>query len=539
VHKALFSWEALFLDAGETCAKANTPDRDNSTITNPLNKEESGIAVSPSVTESTAQPSDHPSNGANLFNKLPLGISLGESATVKKSVKRLPACHREEVKIFLKRARAAYGRTALCLSGGAMMGNYHFGIVKALMEQDCLPDIISGTSAGSVIGALVCTRSADELKRDFKPEVLQPHLTCFSKRWPDRLKSLWHNGHLFDNQDWLDLIRWFTCGDLTFEEAYKKTGRVLCITLSATHQKAPPVLLNYISSPHVVIASAIVASAAVPGFVKPVTLQIKDSNGNVNNQAEHKDQLYWDGSIKQDIPLSGLAEMFNCQFFVTAQCNPHIVPFFYAWKGGVGRPSRWSSGSGDNSWRGGFLLSALELYLKNDMTAKFRFLDDLEAANKIISSMFTQVTYSGTTTIVPDTVLRDYFVLFTDPTLHDMRRFFKGGNVAAYQHCAMIKEHYKVARALEECLASLEADEYEGLPFKPIRRRMSQFRTQADERTKFGGITSSGKVDCIDDNTTMTDSCSDGYDDECENSGFDGIECSIAPKRFEGNFGLK
>jgi hypothetical protein len=30
--------------------------------------------------------------------------------------------HRLEVLAFLKRARAAYGRTALCLSGGAMMG---------------------------------------------------------------------------------------------------------------------------------------------------------------------------------------------------------------------------------------------------------------------------------------------------------------------------------------------------------------------------------------------------------------------------------
>jgi hypothetical protein len=34
--------------------------------------------------------------------------------------------HRIEVLSFLKRARAAYGRTALCLSGGAMMGMFIF-----------------------------------------------------------------------------------------------------------------------------------------------------------------------------------------------------------------------------------------------------------------------------------------------------------------------------------------------------------------------------------------------------------------------------
>ena len=34
----------------------------------------------------------------------------------------LSVLHRMEILLFLKRARAAYGRTALCLSGGAMMG---------------------------------------------------------------------------------------------------------------------------------------------------------------------------------------------------------------------------------------------------------------------------------------------------------------------------------------------------------------------------------------------------------------------------------
>jgi predicted acylesterase/phospholipase RssA len=68
-------------------------------------------------------------------------------------------------------------------------------------------------------------------------------------------------------------------------------------------------------------------------------------------------ETYVDGSIEQDIPVAGLAEIFNCQFFIAAQCNPHIVPFFYNSKGGVGRPSRWSSGTQEASWRGGFLLA--------------------------------------------------------------------------------------------------------------------------------------------------------------------------------------
>jgi hypothetical protein len=82
-------------------------------------------------------------------------------------LKPLPlSAHKQELIEVLRAARAAYGRTALCLSGGAGMGSYHFGHLKGLMETDCLPHIISGTSAGSAVGALVCTRTNEVCKND-------------------------------------------------------------------------------------------------------------------------------------------------------------------------------------------------------------------------------------------------------------------------------------------------------------------------------------------------------------------------------------
>lgn len=154
------------------------------------------------------------------------------------------------------------------------------------------------------------------------------------------------------------------------------------------------------------IGSAVIASAAVPGLINPVRLEVKGPDGKISYQGE-KDQTYWDGSIEQDIPTSGLAEMLNCQFFIAAQCNPHIVPFFYNPRGGVGRPTRWSSGKRIDAWRGGFLLSALEMYLKSDMIAKSHFLNDIEAAIGFTSSMFIQ-QFVGSTTIVPQVSLIDY-----------------------------------------------------------------------------------------------------------------------------------
>lgn len=422
----------------------------------------------------------------------------------------LPKTHRETVKVFLKRSRAAYGRTALVLSGGAMMGCYHFGTVKALLDEDVLPNIIAGTSAGSVVGATICTRDEEELKRDLNPEVLNGKLKCFSRSWPDRIRGLYKDGHLFLTEDWLKLIKWFTCGDLTFEEAYRKTGRVLCITLCATTKKAPPVLLNYITAPNVVIASAIVASAAVPGFIPPVLLQVKGTDGIVRKQDENKDQTYWDGSIEQDIPINGLAETFNCRFFLVAQANPHIVPFFFNNKGAVGKPNRWSSGLREDAWRGGFLLSAMELYLKNDMKSKFVFLRDLDAAVGFTGTLMTQ-SYEGTTTIVPQVKFMDYFVLFSNPSLAFLRRCFQGGAVAAYQKIAMMKAHYSIAHALDECLAILE----EGDNAASNRRRQVLLQRRKSR------VTGQQLVDDSSSNSVSE------LDDEYE-VGFDGIKCGFS-----------
>ena len=44
----------------------------------------------------------------------------------------------------------------------------------------------------------------------------------------------------------------------------------------------------------------------------------------------------------------------------------------------------------------------------------------------------------------------------SDPCLNDIIRYEKGGAIAAYEHCAMIRLHYHVPDALDECLRKLE-----------------------------------------------------------------------------------
>lgn len=110
-------------------------------------------------------------NNATGSNHVPNSDESSHRYAFSQESNRNPgAFHREHVISFLKRARSAYGRSALCLGGGAMMGNYHFGHVMALYETDALPNIVSGTSAGAVVGAILCTRTPEELERDMKPE---------------------------------------------------------------------------------------------------------------------------------------------------------------------------------------------------------------------------------------------------------------------------------------------------------------------------------------------------------------------------------
>ena len=53
---------------------------------------------------------------------------------------------------FFRRASHCFGRTALMLSGAGALGPFHVGVIKALVEEDLLPNVISGSSAGAPSG---------------------------------------------------------------------------------------------------------------------------------------------------------------------------------------------------------------------------------------------------------------------------------------------------------------------------------------------------------------------------------------------------
>ena len=116
-------------------------------------------------------------------------------------------------------------------------------------------------------------------------------------------------------------------GDLTFAEAYARTGRLVNITAS-TPQLGNALLLNYIITPNVLVASAVQVSCALTGFMRPGTLLSKDADGAIKEYSSGG-LLFRDGSFQADVPTEELATQFHATHFIVSQANPHISPFVY------------------------------------------------------------------------------------------------------------------------------------------------------------------------------------------------------------------
>lgn len=168
-----------------------------------------------------------------------------------------------------------FGRTALCLSGGATFSYYHFGVVKALTDHSLLPDVITGTSGGALVAALVSTRTDQELKALLVPALAHRIKACedgfltWGPRW-------WRTGARFDSLEWAKHCSWFCRGSTTFQEAYERTGRILNVSCVPSDPHSPTILTNYLTAPDCVIWSAVLASAAVPGILVGYALNLCD-----------------------------------------------------------------------------------------------------------------------------------------------------------------------------------------------------------------------------------------------------------------------
>ncbi|KAI0408880.1 hypothetical protein F4802DRAFT_616677 [Xylaria palmicola] len=254
---------------------------------------------------------------------------------------------------FLHDARQAFGRTTLVLQGGAIFGLCHVGVVKALFLRGLLPRIITGTATGALIASLVAIHTEDEL-----PGVLQGDgidLSAFEAReqqqmqdnnnnpkwaahansgWRTllrRVRRFWQVGYFLDVKVLEECVR-ANLGNLTFEEAFRRSKRVLNITVATAPEDGIPTLLNYITAPNVLIWTAAVASnASAPSLYgsRQTTVLCKDASGNIVPWAPASSFRPWTDASEQErkSPLARISQLFNVNHFIVSQARPYLIPF--------------------------------------------------------------------------------------------------------------------------------------------------------------------------------------------------------------------
>ncbi|RMD39914.1 hypothetical protein DV735_g5215, partial [Chaetothyriales sp. CBS 134920] len=354
---------------------------------------------------------------------------------------------REDKAAFFKHLELNYGRTALCLSGGATFAYYHFGVIRALLEAKDLPSIVTGTSGGALVAALVATRTDAELKQLLVP-ALAHRITACHESFPQWTRRWWRTGARFDSVDWARRCSWFCRGSLTFREAYERTGRVLNVSCVPSDPHSPVLLNNHITSPDCVIWSAVLASAAVPGILNPIVLMRKTKDGKL---VPYSFGNKWkDGSLRTDIPLKSLNIHFNVNFSIVSQVNPHINLFFFSPRGSPGRPVSHRKGRG---WRGGFLGSSLETSIKLDLQKNLKILRHLELLPRLLGHDWSEIwlqRFSGTITIWPKTKLSDFWNILSDPSPKRLDRMLRAGELRCWPKIRFVDNRMRVEKLILE-----------------------------------------------------------------------------------------
>lgn len=357
----------------------------------------------------------------------------------------------------MRKMKHNMGRSALMLSGGGAQAMYHLGTIKALCESRIYDDIqvISGTSGGSITAAVCAIKTREEILRDAcVPTVstdymLTGEMARQNIRWFPKLVEMgayWLKHKLLVDSEEFKRCCEFYFGDITFEEAFERTGKHVCITVSASRAEsggAQRLLLNHISTPRVTLASAVAASCALPGVMAPAKLRTKNSAGV--QELFEVDGVEWiDGSVQADLPFKRISALFNVSNYVVAQTNFHVLPFLHKAHHPNMKSIYWS------------LFQICEM----DIRSRALNLSRLNLFPKIfghdISKVFEQ-KYHGHLTLVPHFTTMQVFGLksLSNPTVEDMKVYLQNGQAAAWPYLSVMKEMLRFESTIDKCISKL------------------------------------------------------------------------------------
>jgi NTE family protein len=350
----------------------------------------------------------------------------------------------EEKLDFFRRAHHCFGRSAFMMSGSGMLLYFHVGVVKALWQQGLLPNILSGASGGSVVGALLATHSDRDLERIFDPENLVYRLER-EEGLLESLRNLKPQPLLQDQI--IDMIAHFI-PDMTFQESYDLTGRMLNVSIAPAETHQTSRLLNATTAPNVLIRSACLASAAVPGVFAPVTLQARDSWGDV--QPYLPSRKWVDGSVSDDMPTKRLSRLYGVNHYIVSQTNPAVLPFVSDGKRlrGAGPILANTARRTAREW-----VNALAEIMHKPLSKE----TPLAQVANVLLSVVNQ-DYVGDINILPRNRFAHPLKVLHHISVEEATALMEDGERAAWRHMEMIRVQTRISTVLDDIMQGYEQD---------------------------------------------------------------------------------
>lgn len=343
---------------------------------------------------------------------------------------------------FFYRSNVCYGRSALMLSGGGVLGFLHVGVVTELLRHGLLPRVISGSSAGSIVAAALAAYTDEEMQQLDFIRLLESggnDAAALIRRW------LIGVGDRFTAENTEQLIA-ATIPDLTFAEAYAKTGRQISITVAPAEPHQRSRLLNAVSSPNVYLRSAAMASCAIPGVFPPVMLQAKNERGEP--QPYLPARRWVDGSVADDLPAKRLSRLFSTNHYIVSMVNPVARAFLPREE--RTRPLRRAA----SSLGIGIGREVLNFY--RGVAKKYG--DNWPKFNMMLHGFHALLDqeYSGDINIVPKFRLQNPLKLISQPSTEELRVLVNEGRRATFSRLESVRRCTQISRTLEEILHRFE-----------------------------------------------------------------------------------
>ena len=364
---------------------------------------------------------------------------------------------------FFYRSNVCYGRSALMLSGGGVLGFLHVGVVTELLRHGLLPRVISGSSAGSIVAATLGAYTDEEMQRLDFIRMLESggnDTAGLIRRW------LIGVGDRFTAENTEQLIA-ATIPDLTFAEAYAKTGRQISITVAPAEPHQRSRLLNAVSSPNVYLRSAAMASCAIPGVFPPVMLQAKNERGEA--QPYLPARRWVDGSVADDLPAKRLSRLFSTNHYIVSMVNP-VARAFLPREEARPRPVRRAA-------------SSLGIGIGREMLNFYRGIakrygDNWPKFNMMLHGVHALLDqeYSGDINIVPKFRLQNPLKLISQPSTEELRVLVNEGRRATFSRLESVRRCTQISRTLEEILHRFEYGDLRPAPGTYRRPKSSRRR---------------------------------------------------------------